>query len=79
VGEVDFDRVLSQGHLYRVAAAHTTGTLTYHTFGFVDRSGRVVIAPTLEDVHEFREGLAPFAIGLDWKAVEAAARRQEGH
>jgi hypothetical protein len=73
VGVIDFDRMPSQDGLYRVGAARTSGSLTYHTYGFVDRSGKVVVPPTLEDVHDFREGLAPFATGLDWKAVEAAA------
>jgi len=68
---IGFDRVPSQNRLYRVAAAHTIGSLTYHTYGFVDRSCKVVVPPTLEDVHDFREGLAPFATGLDGKAVES--------
>jgi hypothetical protein len=75
VSKIDFDRLRSQGGLYRVAAPLRVGTLTTHTAGFVDRQGRVVIPPTLEDVGEFREGLAPFATGLNWAAVAAAVGR----
>jgi hypothetical protein len=73
-GAIDFDRLTPHDGLYRVTALHTTGSLTYHTHGFVDKSGKVVITPALEDVNDFREGLAPFATGLDWKAVAAAGR-----
>jgi hypothetical protein len=71
---IDFGRLRSQDGLYRVSAPRQRDKITYHTFGFVDRQGRVVIAPTLEDAGTFREGLAPFATGLDWGAVAAALR-----
>jgi hypothetical protein len=75
VSTIDFARLRSEGGLYRVWAPQRLGNTTYHTVGFVDRTGKVVIPPTLEDVGDFREGLAPYAVGLDWAAVEAAARR----
>ncbi|HEX4606788.1 MAG TPA: WG repeat-containing protein, partial [Urbifossiella sp.] len=72
VSAIDFGRLRSQEGLYQVVARRRPG----HPSGFVDRQGKVVIPPTLERVGEFREGLAPFATGLDWKAVEAARRRR---
>ncbi len=73
VSAIDFTRLRSEDGLYRAWMTDRRGTMTYHTNGFVDRQGRVVIPPTLEDVGHFREGLAPFAVGLDW---EAAARQR---
>lgn len=76
VTDVDLDRVPAQHGLHRVWTPQTTGGVTYHTYGFVDRSGKVVIPPTLEAVRDFSEGLAPFATGLDWKGVAAALKKQ---
>lgn len=74
VTAIDFDRLRPTGGLYRVHAPKRVGMMTVSTAGFVDRTGRVVIPPTLEDVGDFHEGLAAFAVGLDWEAVAAAER-----
>jgi hypothetical protein len=73
---IDFTRLRPQDGLYRVTAPRRQGVVSYHTVGFVDRQGRVVIPPTLEDVGTFHEGLAAFATGLDWAAVAAAVRNR---
>ena len=70
VGTIDFDRLQPQHGLYRVSTPQTLRTMTYHKYGFVDRTGRVVIPPTLESVGDFHEGLAAYATGLDWDLVE---------
>lgn len=50
-------------------------------YGFADLSGRVVIEPRFEEVGDFSEGLARFAVGLDWETVrrslEAERKREE--
>jgi len=37
--------------------------------GFMDRNGKIVIEPRFEEVGSFHEGLAKFAVNLDWDAV----------
>jgi hypothetical protein len=76
VTAIDFARLRPRAGLYRVSAPKMVEKVTAHTVGFVDRAGKVVIPPTLEDAGEFAEGLAPFAVGLDWAALGRAAERK---
>ena len=43
-------------------------------FGFIDKSGKVVVVPQFDDAGIFREGLAPVAIGKLWGYADKQGR-----
>lgn len=41
-------------------------------FGFIDSTGKVIIAPKYEELNEFRSGLAAFRIGSKWGFINTS-------
>jgi len=48
------------------------GTDQGRRFGFIDLKGEVVIGPVFQEVGRFSEGLAKYAVNVDWVAYQKA-------
>jgi hypothetical protein len=63
--EVDMSRVRMVDGMVMIRDSTEMGA----KHGFMDRNRRIVIEPRFEEVGSFHEGLARFAVDLDWDAV----------
>lgn len=43
-------------------------------WGFIDKTGKMVISPQFEDVHSFVKGLAPARLGKTWGFIDTAGK-----
>ncbi|HUW33071.1 MAG TPA: WG repeat-containing protein [Planctomycetota bacterium] len=63
---LDLTRVHTRRGLIRIWSGGERPLIGTMKYGFMDPAGKVIIKPQFEDVRDFHEGLAMFAVGLEW-------------
>jgi len=63
---LDVTRVPMRHRLIRIWSGGERPMIGTMKYGFMDPAGKVIIKPQFEDVRDFHEGMAMFAVGLEW-------------